>query len=129
MTGHHGPEYAASVPGVFVVEATNRPDILDEALQRPGRLSEIIRLPLPAVPQRRRLLELFMRNARLAADVDLDRLVEQTEGLSGADLEDLCNHAGRAAFLRVLESRSERRVEGCDSETALAERRRDRPGT
>jgi transitional endoplasmic reticulum ATPase len=78
--------------GVFVIGATNRPDVLDPALLRGGRLSRTIWIPLPDEPDRRRLLELFARDMPLA-DVDLGALARDSDGLSGADLEALCQQA------------------------------------
>jgi transitional endoplasmic reticulum ATPase len=90
---------------VFVIGATNRPELLDEALLRPGRLGERIDLPLPEVPERKAMLEFFTKKMRLAGSVDLQRLAVQTEAASGAILKGLCTLAGRNAFARALDSR------------------------
>jgi transitional endoplasmic reticulum ATPase len=90
---------------VFVIGATNRPELLDEALLRPGRLGERIDIPLPDAAARKALLKLFTKKMRLAASVDLDRLTAQTEGASGAQLKGLCTLAGRNAFVRALDAR------------------------
>jgi len=74
---------------VMVIGATNRPDILDPALTRGGRLSRIISVGLPAAAGRRRLLDLNTAKMPLH-EVDLDVLAGRTNGLSGADLEALC---------------------------------------
>ncbi len=89
---------------VFVIGATNRPELLDEALVRPGRLGEHIEIPLPDAATRRAMLELFSKNMRLAASVNLDRLTAQTEGTSGALLKGLCTLAGRHALMRELDA-------------------------
>jgi ATP-dependent 26S proteasome regulatory subunit len=88
---------------IFVMGATNRPELLDEALLRPGRLGEKIEIPLPDVVGRRAMLELFSKRMRLAPSVDLQRLAAQTEGASGATLNELCTLAGRAAMVRALD--------------------------
>ena len=69
---------------IFVMGATNRPELLDDALLRPGRLGEKIEIPLPDVLGRRAMLELFSKKMRLAPSVDLQRLAVQTEKASGA---------------------------------------------
>jgi SpoVK/Ycf46/Vps4 family AAA+-type ATPase len=84
--------------GVFVVAATNRPEMLDPALLRGGRLSRTITIPLPDVGDRRRLLSLFTARMPLA-DVDLDQLSGATAGYSGADLEALCQQAAINSML------------------------------
>jgi transitional endoplasmic reticulum ATPase len=93
-------------PGVFVVAATNRPDMLDPALLRGGRLSRTITIPLPGVGDRRRLLSVFTARMPLL-DVDLDKLAEQTSGYSGADLEALCQQAAIHSMLDAQRSESD----------------------
>ena len=90
---------------VFVIGATNRPELLDEALMRPGRLGERIEIPLPDAAGRRAMLALFSKKMRLAASVDLELLAAQTEGASGALLKGLCTLAGRNALVRELDAR------------------------
>jgi transitional endoplasmic reticulum ATPase len=89
---------------IFVIGATNRAELLDDALVRPGRLGETIEIPLPDRTDRLALLILFSKKMRLDPSVDLDRLAGRTEGASGADLRGLCTLAGRNAFLRALEA-------------------------
>ncbi|MDP8922121.1 MAG: ATP-dependent zinc metalloprotease FtsH [Chloroflexota bacterium] len=78
---------------VIVLAATNRPDVLDPALLRPGRFDRQVRLDLPDAAARRQILALHARGKPLAEGVDLEALVPQTTGLSGADLENLLNEA------------------------------------
>jgi transitional endoplasmic reticulum ATPase len=85
--------------GVFVIGATNRPDQLDPALLRGGRLSRTIVLGLPDEPGRRAILGVY--TARMpTVGVDLDRLAERTQGFSPADLKALCQEAALAAMAR-----------------------------
>lgn len=84
--------------GVFVMAATNRPDVLDPALLRGGRLSRTITIPLPDRAGRRRLLGLFSARMPLR-DVDLDAVAERADGFSGADLEALCQQAALRAMI------------------------------
>lgn len=73
--------------------ATNRPDVLDPALVRPGRFHRRITLDIPQREARQKILETHTREVPLADDVDLANLAERTVGLSGADLKNLVNEA------------------------------------
>ncbi len=93
--------------GVVVLAATNRLDILDPALLRPGRFDVIMELPLPDPDARLAILRVHTRNKPLSADINLDDLAEQTEGLSGADIEGLCRRAAMLAMREFLELHGE----------------------
>jgi len=80
-------------PGVVVIAATNRADMLDPALVRPGRFDRQISIDLPDQAGRRAILDVHAKNKRLAADVDLDSVAGLTRGLSGADLANVVNEA------------------------------------
>jgi cell division protease FtsH len=82
---------------VIVVGATNRPDILDKALLRPGRFDRRITVDLPMLNDREKILEIHARNKTLAEDVELERIARGTPGFSGADLENLLNEAALLA--------------------------------
>jgi len=90
---------------VIVIAATNRPDMLDPALVRPGRFDRRVSLDLPDIEGRKAIIKIHARNKPLAADVDLDRLARRTVGFSGADLENMLNEsailAGRAAKKQI----------------------------
>ncbi|HEX6569086.1 MAG TPA: ATP-dependent zinc metalloprotease FtsH, partial [Acidimicrobiales bacterium] len=79
--------------GIVMMAATNRPDILDPALLRPGRFDRQVVVPLPEVDERRAILDVHCKSKRLAADVDLDVVARGTPGMSGADLANLVNEA------------------------------------
>ena len=79
--------------GVIVMAATNRPDVLDKALLRPGRFDRQIVVSQPDVKAREQILEVHARKKRLAADVDLRIIAKNTSGFSGADLENVLNEA------------------------------------
>jgi cell division protease FtsH len=85
---------------VIVLAATNRPDMLDPALLRPGRFDRTLTLELPDLEARRAILALHARDRRLAAEVDLDAIARLTFGLSGADLDNLLNDAALLAARR-----------------------------
>jgi transitional endoplasmic reticulum ATPase len=95
---------------VLVVGATNRPDMLDPAVRRGGRLSREIEIPLPDREQRVKLLELFVKSAKVADSVDLSAIAEATENFSGADLKALVNEAGLQALIRIADDDTAQRV-------------------
>jgi cell division protease FtsH len=82
---------------VVVMAATNRPDILDPALTRPGRFDRRITVDLPMKPAREEILRIHAKNKPLADDVDMERVAKNTPGFSGADLENLLNEAALLA--------------------------------
>ena len=79
--------------GVVVIAATNRPEVLDPALLRPGRFDRQVVIPLPAQKERRAILEVHAHGKQLGPDVDLDVVARGTPGFSGADLANLVNEA------------------------------------
>ena len=86
--------------GIVVLAATNRPDILDPALLRPGRFDRQIVVPLPEAEERLAILKVHSRDKRLGPDVDLDTMARATPGMSGADLANLVNEAALFAVRR-----------------------------
>jgi len=86
--------------GVIVLAATNRPDVLDLALLRPGRFDRKIAVPTPDLHGREAILKVHIREKKLATDVDLALLARRTSGFVGADLENLCNEAALLAARR-----------------------------
>jgi cell division protease FtsH len=114
---------------VVVLAATNRPDVLDPALLRPGRFDRKITLELPRREARQKILEVHARDIPLADDVDLGNLAARTVGFSGADLENLMNEAALLAGrenmdkvdARILDVAHDKIVLGAESETELDE--------
>ena len=90
--------------GIVIIAATNRPDVLDPALLRPGRFDRQITVSLPDRRGRKAILEVHARNKKLAKEIDLDALAQRTPGFSGADLENVLNEA---AILAVRGHRNE----------------------
>ncbi|RLG48162.1 MAG: AAA family ATPase [Thermoproteota archaeon] len=88
---------------VVVIAATNRPDILDPALLRPGRFDRLIYVPPPDREARLEILRIHTRGMPLADDVNLEELADRTEGYTGADLEALCQTAAMLAIREHLE--------------------------
>jgi cell division protease FtsH len=90
--------------GIVVMAATNRPDVLDPALLRPGRFDRSVMVPLPELEDRRQILAVHCNHKRINADVDLDLVARGTPGMSGADLANLVNEA---ALFAVREGETE----------------------
>merc|ERR1712142_483960 len=88
---------------VFIIGATNRPDILDSAIMRPGRLDQLIYIPLPDEESRISILKANLRKSPLHPDVDLDFLAKNTKGYSGADLTEICQRACKFAIRESIE--------------------------
>src|SRR5574337_291087 len=100
MDGFEGSE------GVIVIAATNRPDVLDPALLRPGRFDRQVVVPLPDLRGREQILKVHMRKVPLADDVDATVIARGTPGFSGADLANLVNEAAlldRKSTKRLVE--------------------------
>lgn len=104
--------------GVVVMAATNRPNLLDPALLRPGRFDELVYVSVPNLEARRKILGIHTKNMPLASSVDLDGLAEKTERFTGADLEDLTRRAGLIALRRSIDTT---KVDGGDFAKALVE--------
>ena len=83
--------------GVIIVAATNRPDVLDPALLRPGRFDRQVVVPIPDVGGRQKILEIYGKKTKMASEVDYEILARGTPGFSGADLENLVNEAALMA--------------------------------
>ncbi len=112
---------------VIVIAATNRPDILDPALLRPGRFDRRVVIDRPDIRGRRAILGIHARGKPLASDVDLEVVARQTPGFSGADLENLINEAailaarrdGRAVYMRDIQEAIEKIIAGPERRTRL----------
>ncbi|GIL59709.1 hypothetical protein Vafri_14437 [Volvox africanus] len=103
---------------VFIIGATNRPDIIDPALLRPGRLDQLIYIPLPDEKSRLQIFKACLRKSPIAPDVDFDTLVKFTHGFSGADITEICQRACKSAIREDIEKNIElerRRAENPDA--------------
>jgi cell division protease FtsH len=100
--------------GLILIAATNRPDTLDPALLRPGRFDRVIVVNLPDIAGREAILKVHTRKIKLAANVDLKLIAQQTSLFSGADLANLCNEAALLAARRNKDA-----VEQADMEAAI----------
>jgi transitional endoplasmic reticulum ATPase len=107
--------------GVVVIGATNRPDIIDEALLRPGRFDRMLEVPVPDKESRKHIFQIHTKKKPLESDVNLDKLVEMTEGMTGADIAALVNAAAMSAIKEHVrqKSSSKLRISMRHFETAL----------
>jgi len=95
----------ASLQDIVILAATNRPDIVDPAVLRPGRFDRLIYVPEPDEKGRQRIFEIHTKGMPLAKDVDLKELARMTKGYSGADIESLCREAAMIAIRRDINSK------------------------
>lgn len=93
---------------VFIIGATNRPDIIDTALMRPGRLDQLIYIPMPDYESRLSILRATLRKSPIAKEVDLAYLASQTDKFTGADLTEICQSACKLAIREEIERDIER---------------------
>merc|ERR1712098_452934 len=93
-----------SKKNVFIIGATNRPDIIDSAIMRPGRLDQLIYIPLPDDASRMAILKANLRKSPVADSVDLPYLAKMTRGFSGADLTEICQRACKLAIRESIDA-------------------------
>jgi cell division protease FtsH len=96
--------------GVIVLAATNRPDVLDSALLRPGRFDRQVTVDRPDVQGRIKILQVHSKGKQLSADVDFDKIARRTPGFTGADLQNLMNEAAILAARRELKEISKEEI-------------------
>jgi len=89
---------------VFIIGATNRPDVLDSAIIRPGRLDQLIYIPLPDAKSRQSIIKAVLRKSPVSDEVDLDFLGNTLEGFSGADITEICQRAAKLAIRESIEA-------------------------
>lgn len=90
--------------GVFILAATNRPDLIDKALLRPGRFDKQILIAAPDLEARKQIFAIHTKNMPLANDVDIESLAKRTEGYSGADIEGVCREAAMNALRKDIKT-------------------------
>jgi len=119
-----------SKKNVFIIGATNRPDIIDPAILRPGRLDQLIYIPLPDDGSRKNILKANLRKTPVAKEVDLNYLARVAKGFSGADLTEICQRACKLAIRENIDAEikkeKERQAKGAsmdvdDDEDEMAE--------
>lgn len=108
-----------SKKNVFIIGATNRPDIIDPAILRPGRLDQLVYIPLPDEKSRESILNANLRKSPVAKDVDLSYIAKISHGFSGADLTEICQRACKLAIREAIEIEIKRIKEKKDSDSAM----------
>jgi len=103
---------------VFIIGATNRPDQIDSALLRPGRLDQLIYIPLPDEVSRLAILKAALKKSPISQEVDLAFLAKRTHGFSGADLTEICQRAAKLAIRESIEADVRRQREQRETEDA-----------
>nr|DAD28536.1 TPA_asm: hypothetical protein HUJ06_030004 [Nelumbo nucifera] len=106
---------------VFIIGATNRPDIIDPALLRPGRLDQLIYIPLPDETSRHQIFKACLRKSPVSKDVDLKALAKYTQGFSGADITEICQRACKYAIRENIEKDIERERRRRENPEAMEE--------
>lgn len=109
---------------VIVIGATNRPDLLDPALTRPGRFDRTVVLQLPDIEGRRDIIKIHMRNKPMSKNFDLGRLAKRTVGFSGADLENMLNEAAILAAAKGQAEVGNEDIEEAVTKVKLGRKRR-----
>src|SRR4051812_17981590 len=121
LQGMEGFDKKSGGTPVLFMGATNVPWQLDPAVLRPGRFDEKIYIPLPDLPARRKMLELYLSKRPLAAAVDLDALARQLEGYSGADIKYIADRAATIPFLRSVASGAEGEIDAAILRDVIAD--------
>ncbi|KAK9126642.1 hypothetical protein Scep_015488 [Stephania cephalantha] len=106
---------------VFIIGATNRPDIIDPALLRPGRLDQLIYIPLPDEASRYQIFKACLRKSPLSKEVDLAALAKYTQGFSGADVTEICQRGCKYAIRENIEKDIEREKRRSENPEAMEE--------
>uniref|UniRef100_A0A2I9LPT3 vesicle-fusing ATPase n=2 Tax=Centruroides TaxID=6875 RepID=A0A2I9LPT3_9SCOR len=110
----------SSKKNVFIIGATNRPDIIDPAILRPGRLDQLIYIPLPDEKSRQSILKANLRKSPVSKTVDLGYISKVTQGFSGADLTEVCQRACKLAIRESIEAEIRREKERAQRVDGLA---------
>eukprot|EP00614_Pseudopedinella_elastica_P034092 CAMPEP_0172644246 /NCGR_PEP_ID=MMETSP1068-20121228/239109_1 /TAXON_ID=35684 /ORGANISM="Pseudopedinella elastica, Strain CCMP716" /LENGTH=804 /DNA_ID=CAMNT_0013458437 /DNA_START=508 /DNA_END=2922 /DNA_ORIENTATION=- len=100
---------------VFIIGATNRPDIIDPALMRPGRLDQLVYIPMPDLESRLCILKSCLRKSPIHKDVDLNYIAMHTDKFTGADLTEICQRAAKLAIRESIGRESERARRAAES--------------
>ncbi|CAB9501036.1 Transitional endoplasmic reticulum ATPase [Seminavis robusta] len=106
---------------LFIIGATNRPDILDPGIMRPGRLDQLIYIPLPDYESRVSIFKASLRKSPVAEDIDMEMLAKVTDGFSGADITEICQRAAKNAIRDSITAQIERQKRVEDGEITQEE--------
>jgi transitional endoplasmic reticulum ATPase len=103
--------------GVVIIGATNRPDIIDEALLRPGRFDRLLEISIPDKDARKQIMQIHLKKKPLGADVNIDKLVDLTDRYTGAEIEALVNAAAIAAVREYIIAKEQKSTKEKDTNT------------
>ena len=109
--------------GIIIMAATNRPDVLDPALLRPGRFDRQVMVPMPDIRGREQILEVHAKNIRIADDIDFKAIAQGTPGFSGADLANLFNEAALIAASNRVENVTNAELEAAKDKVLMGKPR------
>ena len=112
--------------GIIVIAATNRPEMLDEALLRPGRFDRNINIGMPDIHDREEILKIHAKNKKLAEDIDLHSVAEDTAGFTGAELENILNEAAIYATNRKHQTINQMDIEDAVKKVTVGLEKRER---
>lgn len=110
---------------VFVIGATNRPDILDPAIMRPGRLDQLVYIPLPDEESRVQIFQAALKKSPVAEDVSMTALAKALEGYSGADITEICQRACKLAIREAIAKEQEAEKRRLENPNAMDEEEED----
>jgi transitional endoplasmic reticulum ATPase len=110
-----------SLHNVVIIAATNRPDMIDPALLRPGRFDRLVKIPAPDLEARKKILQVHAKNKPLAPEVNLDDIAKRTEGYTGADLAAVVNEATMMAIRKLVAKNKELKPEAFKKEKVTVE--------
>merc|ERR1711975_139919 len=116
-----------SKKNVFVIGATNRPDIIDPALMRPGRLDQLVYIPMPDLLSRLSILKAALRKSPISKDVDLHYIAANTDKYTGADLTEICQRAAKLAIRESISRDMERSRLAAENPDEMADVEEDDP--
>jgi transitional endoplasmic reticulum ATPase len=111
--------------GVVVIGATNRPDIIDEALLRPWRFDRILEIPVPGKEARKQILEIHLNKKPVDTTVNIEKLVELTDGYTGADIAAIVNAAAMSAIKEYIPVDKNKVTRGNEQRSDEKERQND----
>jgi proteasome regulatory subunit len=116
-----------AISNVKIIGATNRPDILDDALLRPGRFDRIIDVGLPDIEAREQIFKINLKHMNTDKKVSAKKLAEMTDGLSGAEIKNLCTEAGMLAIRDGRDKASEKDFAAAKVKVMEAGRSKENP--
>lgn len=112
-----------NLEGVTIIAATNRIDMIDQALLRPGRFDRLVYIPAPDTEARKEIFEIHLRDKPLGDDIDLEKLAKETDGYTGADIKAVCSEATMLAIREIVEKEDATKDKSADKSGPKVERK------